>query len=350
MAMLRNTIYYNLKPFVPDTLRMALRRRFARRQRTRARSSWPIKPGSEQPPPGWSGWLKGKKFALVLTHDVEGSAGLAKCRQLMQLEQELGFRSSFGFIPEGPYHTPPALREELVQNGFEIGVHDLHHNGQLYRNRRDFLKKAARINHYLAEWQAVGFRSGFMLRNLNWLHELGIQYDMSTFDTDPFEPQPDGRDTIFPFFIPHLGKAGQGSASGLNGYVELPYTLPQDSTLFLLLGETTPEIWFRKLDWVAAHGGMVLLDTHPDYMAFDGAKPSRLEYPVTLYQQLLEYIRSNYAGEYWHALPKEMASYTLSQLVVKEAHADASLPITESESPVSDSSFLVHSDEQSRDS
>ena len=57
--------------------------------------------------------------------------------------------------------------------------------------------------------------------------------------------------------------------SSSEGYVELPYTLPQDSTLFLVLRETTPEIWMRKLDWIAEHGGMVLLDMHPDYMSFD---------------------------------------------------------------------------------
>src|SRR6516164_8618023 len=38
------------------------------------------------------------------------------------------------------------------------------------------------------------------------------------------------------------------------GYVELPYTLPQDSTLFILLGEKTTNIWQRKLDWIAQHG------------------------------------------------------------------------------------------------
>jgi hypothetical protein len=37
----------------------------------------------------------GKKFAFVLTHDVESSAGLANCRSLAQLKMELGVRSSF---------------------------------------------------------------------------------------------------------------------------------------------------------------------------------------------------------------------------------------------------------------
>jgi hypothetical protein len=78
-----------------------------------------------------------------------------------------------------------------VRNGFEVGVHDLKHDGRLYWSRREFKQRAARINHYLAEWGAVGFRSAFMLRKLDWLHELGIGYDASSFDTDPFEPQPE---------------------------------------------------------------------------------------------------------------------------------------------------------------
>ena len=101
------------------------------------------------------------------------------------------------------------------------------------------------------------------------------------------------------------------SASVRDGYVELPYTLPQDSTLFLLLRETTPEIWMRKLDWIAEHGGMVLLDTHPDYMSFDGSPQTATEYPAALYREFLTYVKTRYAGEYWHALPKEVARHVV---------------------------------------
>lgn len=37
--------------------------------------------------------------------------------------------------------------------------------------------------------------------NLEWIGELDIEYDLSTFDTDPFMPQPDGVGTIFPFLV-----------------------------------------------------------------------------------------------------------------------------------------------------
>ena len=266
-------------------------------------------PGSEKTPCGWAGWPQGRKFAVVLTHDVEGSLGLQRCLSLMQLEIEMGFRSCFNFIPEGTYRVPVNLRQELVENGFEIGVHDLRHDGRLFRSVAGFRARAARINRYLEDWGAVGFRSGFMLHRLDWLHQLEIDYDMSTFDTDPFEPQPEGRHTIFPFLVQAPGQNGDSAKA----YVELPYTLPQDSTLFLLLQEKTPEIWMRKLDWVASHGGMVLVNTHPDYTAFESGARDSFDYPVSFYKELLAYLHSRYAGQYWAALPKEVAKHLLQK-------------------------------------
>jgi glycosyltransferase involved in cell wall biosynthesis len=306
-----NRVYYNLKPYLPWSFRMALRRIMARRKRKTCQDVWPINEAVGQPPVNWRGWPDGKKFALVLTHDVEGPAGLAKCRQLMQMEKKLGFHSSFNFIPEGDYAVSRQLREELAQNGFEVGVHDLHHDGRLYQSRQNFSENARQINRYLKEWGAVGFRSGFMLHNLEWLHDLDIQYDASTFDTDPFEPQNDGAGTIFPLWIPypadnHLRKPVPDRQ---RGYVELPYTLPQDSTLFLLFREPTPEIWLRKLDWVASRGGMAHVNVHPDYLAFEKEGRSSRHFPVAFYEALLERVKAKYGDSCWHALPKEIAEW-----------------------------------------
>jgi glycosyltransferase involved in cell wall biosynthesis/peptidoglycan/xylan/chitin deacetylase (PgdA/CDA1 family) len=295
-----NRLYYSIKPLVPAQIRLAIRGWLIRRKRERFRGVWPILPGSERRPKDWPGWPDGKQFAFVLTHDVEGEAGVAKCRQLMEVEKKYGFRSSFNFIPEGEYRVSKELREELTANGFEVGVHDLHHDGKLYRSREGFARKAGRINRYLKEWGGAGFRSGFMFHNLEWLEDLDIQYDASTFDTDPFEPQPDGTGTIFPFW--HEGRAGRG-------YVEMPYTLPQDSTLFLLMGEGTPALWEEKADWVAAKGGMVLLNLHPDYVAFAGESPHFRAFPVSVYEQFLRRMREKYASTAWHVLPKQVASF-----------------------------------------
>jgi len=329
--MLRHRIYYSLKPFIPRSIRLGIRRWFAVRKRKQVRDIWPIMPASERGPQDWCGWPDGKQFALVLTHDVEGKEGLNKCRQLMRLEQERGFRSSFNFIPEGNYKVPAELRGELVSNGFEVGIHDLKHDGRLFLSRRDFCRKAARINRYLHDWKAAGFRSGFMLHKLDWLHQLDIQYDASTFDTDPFEPQPEGRHTIFPFWVPapvsrnsepnsrEISRSPRPISADFHaGYVELPYTLPQDFTLFLLLKERTPEIWLQKVDWIAKHGGMALVNVHPDYLCLDEATPKAMEYPATHYKALLDYVRDRYEGVYWNTTPREVAQFFIGATKISE--------------------------------
>jgi hypothetical protein len=162
-------------------------------------------------------------------------------------------------------------------------------------------------------------------------------------------------DTIFPFWVPNPGvqggsvkpELGDGDSQSpaeldlrqsrnqdpkcttpnfaQTGYVELPYTLPQDSTLFLLFRERSIDLWKKKLDWVVKHGGMVLLDTHPDYVSFNGAHRKSSEYSVSLYEQLLEYIRSTYGGTYWHALPHQVANLVRDAERKKRA-LDSELP------------------------
>ncbi len=346
--MFRLKIYYGIKPLVPVSIRLEIRRWFALRKRHRVRDEWPVLPGSERPPEGWRGWPGGKRFALVLTHDVEGQAGLDKCRRLMNLERQLGFRSCFNFVPEGSYSVPRQLRQELAAHGFEVGVHDLYHNGKLFLREKEFRRNALKINQYLKDWGAVGFRSAFMLHNLRWIHELDLQYDTSTFDTDPFEPQPHGQKTIFPFWVArdarrHAGKAPSpvlrsrlaslvsqepraSSGFSLPGYVELPYTLPQDSTLFLILGERSPDIWFRKLDWVARHGGMALVNVHPDYIQFEGHPNPGAGYPAALYKQFLTRTRHLYGDSFWHVNPAQLARWYRGTASFQRQRAGASAP------------------------
>jgi hypothetical protein len=261
---------------------------------------WPIDEKASRPPQGWKGWPDGKQFALVLTHDVEHLKGHDRCRDLAALEADYGFRSSFNFVPER-YHVSPELRQYLTQSGFEVGVHGLLHDGKYFNSRKLFRKRARKINQYLKEWGAAGYRSPSMLHNLEWFHDLDIRYDASTFDTDPFEPHSDGVGTIFPFWV-ESGTPGKG-------YVELPYTLPQDFTLFILMQHRDIIIWKRKIDWIVKCGGMVLINTHPDYLAFSGGSMSNEEYPSRLYEDVLRFIRSTYKNSFWPALPRDVASW-----------------------------------------
>jgi peptidoglycan/xylan/chitin deacetylase (PgdA/CDA1 family) len=189
----------------------------------------------------------------------------------------------------------------LTDSGFEVGIHGLTHDGNMFRDRTLFERQSALINKYLKEWGSVGFRAPSMYHNLEWILDLDIEYDLSTFDTDPFEPQSHGVGTIFPFKV--TGNQFRP------GYIELPYTLPQDFLLFIILRHNKIDVWKRKLDWVVKHGGMALVNVHPDYMNFGGTSLSFEEYPIEYFEEFLNYVKSRYEGQYWHALPKDVSMF-----------------------------------------
>ena len=143
---------------------------------------------------------------------------------------------------------------------------------------------------------------------MTWIGELDIEYDSSTFDTDPFEPVPVGVGTAFPFWVGCRD-------GGRQGYVELPYTVPQDFTLFVLLGMNDIYVWQKKVEWLAEKNAMVLLNAHPDYMWEGGQRRRVDEYPVGLYVSFLRWIRCRWKGRYWLALPSEVARFWVERYV-----------------------------------
>ena len=305
--MFPNRMFYVLKPLIPRRLQIFLRRQIARYKRRKYSHIWPIDPSIATPPEGWPGWWPdGKKFALVLSHDVDTQKGHDRVHRLMEIEMEQGFRSSFNFVPV-KYTVSESLLADLRNKGFQLGVHGLNHDGKLFFSKKIFNQRSVRINDFLKNWQAEGFTALSMLRKGEWLHDLNITHSISTFDTDPFEPQPDGAGTIFPLWVQNCNKQ--------KGYLELPYTLPQDHLIFIILQEESIDIWKKKLDWIAQNGGMVLLNTHSDFMSFDSEKLSHETYPVEYYIEFLEYISRNYCDQYWQVLPKEMARFWRENII-----------------------------------
>ncbi len=73
--------------------------------------------------------------------------------------------------------------------------------------------------------------------------------------------------------------------------------------------ETDINIWKRKIDWIARCGGMALLNTHPDYMNFEGKNIPFDEYPGNYYQEFLNYIMNKYDRNYWQVLPRELVHF-----------------------------------------
>jgi len=110
-------LYYLVKPILPWRLRTSLRRLRAERRRREFAAVWPIDSGAAAVPPLWPGWADGKRFSLVLTHDVEGKKGYDRIPRLVELTQKYGFRACFNFVPVGEYQVTPAMLELLERAG-----------------------------------------------------------------------------------------------------------------------------------------------------------------------------------------------------------------------------------------
>lgn len=225
-----------------------------------------------------------KKTAIILTHDVEDIKGLKNIPKILEVEKKYGFQSSWNIVPY-KYNIDNKIIDYIQSCGCEIGIHGYNHDGKLYYSEKIFEKRTYWINKAIEEYNAVGFRSPLMHRNLYWLQKLNIEYDSSTFDYDPYQPFPGGTGMIFPFI------AGK--------FVELPYTLPQDHTLFYVLKVKNIDIWKNKIDWIVKNNGMILLLTHPDYLT----EKNHLNY----YEELLSYLKQ--IKNSWHCLPKEISFY-----------------------------------------
>ena len=292
--------YQFVRPLLPSFLRTPLRTLLLSRQRNGFALNWPTEDryvrfqfeivarlmanNQLNSIPYIHFWPAEKRFAFVLTHDIETGDGQYYVREVAALEERYGFRSLFNFVPE-KYHVEPDLLSELKERGFEVGVHGLKHDGRLFSSKAVFDARAKRINGYLKQWDVVGFRSPMTHRNPEWMQALDIEYDLSFFDTDPFEPIPGGSMSIWPF---QMGR-----------FVELPYTLAQDHTLMVTLGETSPRLWLEKIEFIQKYCGMALLNAHPDYL--------RNHAYFAIYEDFLKQMSQR--EDYWHALPRDVARW-----------------------------------------
>jgi len=230
-------------------------------------------------------WPDGQKSCAILTHDVEESAGVDFCPSLMDIDDSFGIKSSFQFVPEERYTVSRALLDRTRERGFEINVHDLNHDGHLYENREAFLRRAQKINKYVKEYGAVGFRAAVLYRRLDWYDAYDFSYDMSVPNVGHLDPQRGGCCTVMPYFIGNV--------------LELPVTTTQDYTLFNIFSDYSLDLWQRQIQLITEKHGLVSFNAHPDYVL---KKRARETYAGLLAH--LSQLRSQ--GGVWVALPREV--------------------------------------------
>jgi len=99
-------VYYYVKPLIPRTVQLYWRSRMIAKKRISTDLVWPISPGSERKPDNWGKLAGNKKFALIITHDVENQPGHDRVKMLLEIEKDLGMVSCFNFVPER-YNVSP---------------------------------------------------------------------------------------------------------------------------------------------------------------------------------------------------------------------------------------------------
>lgn len=295
-------LFYRLKPLIPRQVQLAGRRALIRRQRPPAFPAWPLDfsverlalllgrcllaaAGREELRFRWF-WPADHRFAAILTHDVESAEGLRLASVIADLEEERGLRSSFNVVADD-YPVDEGILRDLRSRGFEIGVHGVHHDRSLFSSRASFEAQLPLVAAAADRFEADGFRSPSTHRVFEWLADLPVRYDCSVPNSDPYEPQPGGCCSPWPFFVGDV--------------VELPWTLTQDHTLFTLLQHDSIELWLRQMEQLRSSGGLVQALTHPD-PGYLGEERNRTRY-VELLDALVDH------SDAWCALPREVAAW-----------------------------------------
>jgi len=295
------SIYYRLRPFLSVAIRKHLQRVWLRDWNAIPFPRWPVDrtteqllerilvcvmraQGLERIPFVWF-WPDGAGSCAMMTHDVEQVAGRNFCSQLMDMDDSFGIKSSFELVPEQRYAIPVALLDEMRNRGFEIGIHDWNHDGDLFSNHKDFLRRAEQINAYGRQFGALGFRSGGLYRNQAWYGALEFSYDMSVPAVAHLDPQRGGCCSLMPFFVGRI--------------LELPVTTIQDYSLLHILNDYSIDRWKQQLREITEHHGLASFIVHPDYIIEGRARRT--------YQLLLEHLTQLRSTlKVWIALPREV--------------------------------------------
>ncbi len=184
-------VYYGLRPLFPGSFRKHLQKIYLRGWKNIPFPVWPLDRSvdilfekllvlemralqTDRLPFIWF-WPDGHQACAIMTHDVETAAGRDFCGQMMDIDDAFGIKASFQIVPEKRYTVPAAYLETIRGRGFEVNIHGLDHEGNLFEDRETFLEFAAKINQYAALFGSQGFRSPAMYRNIDWIQELDFR-------------------------------------------------------------------------------------------------------------------------------------------------------------------------------
>ena len=237
-------------------------------------------------------WPNNKKCAFISTHDIDSAYGQDKIENLFEIEKSLNIRST-NFWVTHLYKLNHNLLKWACNNGFEIGLHDYNHDGNLAMLNKDEISlRIDYCNDFIKEYFVNGIRSPGFLRSLDFYQTVknSFDYDMSIVDYSFLFPfTGDGCRTSFPFFYKEI--------------LLIPTSLLRDGEA-VALGLHPEEIlntWINKYNWLKSKKSLIVLLTHPD-KGFSGNNKM-----IEIYKNFLEYVTND--DECWITTGKELSNY-----------------------------------------
>ena len=238
----------------------------------------------------------GKKYACVVTHDIDTSQGLRRAHLLKKIEERYDVPSAW-YIPSDHFRLDIQTIRGLANHG-EIGSHDTKHDGKLAQlSQEKLVRRLSESRQALskaANCSIEGFRAPLLQHSfkiIDALQAAGYSYDSSIPTWEPKHPStmsPHGIGTVYPIMLKDV--------------MELPVTLPQDHQMIHVLGmnpKETVKTWINFMSIIRETGGLCVFLIHPDYEL-------ALSKNLTVYEELLNFIKADHDA--WTTLPKSIAS------------------------------------------
>jgi peptidoglycan/xylan/chitin deacetylase (PgdA/CDA1 family) len=238
-----------------------------------------IDPSTEQKKDFWQ-----KDFGVIMTHDVDTREGYEYgLSKFVEMERAEDMVSTFNLVPNSlEYELDLDLVASLVRDGFDIGMHGLHHDGKFAflseEEQRNRILEAARRAKELG-LSTLGYRAPWLHRTrrmVQYLTDAGFEWDSSFPDTDDstIGYASTGCRTVFPFYPLYREEANWKRSP----VVEIPVSMPQDWTLlyyYKLSEEQALKVWKKKMEYIKSHGGLATFILHPDQEDFGHPKHHR---------------------------------------------------------------------------
>ena len=301
-------VYYLFRPLTSLSMRRQIQRFHARDWQELGFPCWPVDTTVEsicetllllsmrakdvtRVPFVWF-WPRGARGCVTMTHDVESQAGMDFCDRLMDIDDSFGIKASVQIVPEERYRVSSDIIDRFRKRGFEVAIQDLNHDGRLFDDKEEFLRRATIVNRYAREYKANGFRAAVLYRRPEWYDSLDFSFDMSMPNVAHLDPQRGGCCTVMPYFIERI--------------LELPVTTTQDYTLFHILNQRSIDLWKTQISLILERNGLVSFIVHPDYIIEQETR--------SVYENLLSHLRHwRSHTDIWFALPHEIDTWWRSR-------------------------------------